>query len=259
MSNLLQTTNSNYLKYFYDESFYSSQVGGSYQSAAHYAEILHEVFAPIAIVDVGCGHGTWLRAFKQRGATTLVGVDGSWITHDKLVDSDIQFVEANLNLPIQIEQKFDLAMSLEVAEHLEPHAAGVFIESLCYLSDVVLFSAAYSQQGGVNHLNEQPHSFWAELFEQQGYEVYDLFRPRVWGRPDIEFWYQQNAFLYVRKGTALSQSLQQRGIMPISNLQFLNCVHPNLFAAHCNKQTAGDFARKFLPHGLVALLAKLRG
>jgi len=57
--------------------------------------------------------------------------------------------------------KIGVSGSLEVAEHLEPSSAGTIVQSLVSLSDVFLFSAAFPGQGRTNHINEQPHSYWA--------------------------------------------------------------------------------------------------
>lgn len=56
-------------------------------------------------------------------------------------------------------RRFDLAMTIEVAEHLTPVRADSFVEDLTRLSDVVLFSAAIPAQGGINHVNEQWQSY----------------------------------------------------------------------------------------------------
>jgi hypothetical protein len=61
---------------------------------------------------------------------------------------------------------FDLAICLEVAEHLPPEAAEGFIDSLTRLAPVVLFSAAITFQVGNQHLNGQWPDYWATLFRR---------------------------------------------------------------------------------------------
>jgi SAM-dependent methyltransferase len=216
----------------YDNRFYDAQMAGSYKSACVYAEILYRYYAPASIADLGCGRGTWLKAFKEFGADNLVGFDGAWNTQENMVDADITFVSCDLNVPLKLAEedtKFDLALSLEVAEHLLPSSARNFVSSLVSLSDVVLFSAAFKGQGGRNHINEQPPTYWAALFSEHGYVPFDLFRASVWGRADVEIWYQQNAFLYVNKAAAAFETLVLKGASPISNIAFMDCVHPELY------------------------------
>jgi hypothetical protein len=120
-------------------------------------------------------------------------------------------------------------MSLEVAEHLEPSAAPQFIKSVTASADVVLFSAAYTKQGGTNHINEQPHTYWAQLFAEQGFMPFDLFRPVFWGNEQVCFWYRQNVFLYIKKDSDPWRRIVACGFKEIADLSFMNCVHPDLY------------------------------
>ena len=247
----------------YNQEFYDNQVSGSYRSAKKYAAILWPLYKPTSVVDVGCGRGTWLKAFKDNGVETLVGFDGSWNSQENMVDEAIVFYDVELNKPFTniANQRFDLAMSLEVAEHLEPSSAELFIENLTKLSDVVLFGAAFTKQGGTNHVNEQPHTYWADIFSRFDYTPFDLFRPIVWGDKDIEFCYQQNTFLYVRKSTQVFENLLSLGECPLENLYFLNCIHPLLYefhADHSYKSLINQLVIKSLPSPLVPFARKLK-
>ena len=93
-----------------------------------------------------------------------------------------KFIETqDLENNIQIESKFDLAITLEVAEHLSEIRADSFIDDLCALSDLILFSAAIPDQGGRHHINEQWQSYWEpKRFKQRGYHVYDIVRWKIW-------------------------------------------------------------------------------
>ena len=116
-----------------------------------------------------------------------------------------------------------MAISLEVAEHLPETAAAGFVASLCRHADVVLFSAAIPAQGGDNHINEQWQSYWAKLFAQEGFEVFDLVRPRFWSEGRIPFWYRQNMLLYV---SDKAESLQQKLNCPRGGDICIDMVHP---------------------------------
>lgn len=221
----------NNLNRMYDDNFYDAQMSGSYRSAKVYAELLSTLFIPNSVVDVGCGRGTWLKAFKDRGAKSLVGFDGDWNTQDNMVADDIVFIPCDLNQPIKApnDDTFDLAMSLEVAEHLPPSSAEKFIASLTGLSDTILFGAAFTGQGGRNHINEQPSTYWAAHFSSHDYVPFDIFRPVLWGNTSVEFWYQQNTFLFVRKDSQSFANLLSKGASPLLNIAFMDCVHPALY------------------------------
>lgn len=65
------------------------------------------------------------------------------------------FLGVDFDKPIDLPRKYDLAISLEVAEHLRASAADLFVQSPANLSGCVLFSAAIPLQGSENHVNEQ--------------------------------------------------------------------------------------------------------
>ena len=202
----------------------------SYISALRYLDILLQHYRPTSVIDVGCARGAWLKACRQKGIEKLVGLDGSWTSKTDLIDKSIAFYCMDFNQPIAVPEnnRFDIALTLEVAEHLNPASSEIFIASLCSLSDAVIFGAAYTGQGGPGHINEQPHTYWADLFSDHGYLPYDLFRSLVWGDSEIPFWYQQNIFLYVKQHTAASHIVSESGCQPIDNAWFMNCIHPDV-------------------------------
>lgn len=53
---------------------------------------LYPVLHPKSVVDVGCGLGTFLRAFKELGAETILGIDGEWVDR-KLLSKNISLAE----------------------------------------------------------------------------------------------------------------------------------------------------------------------
>ena len=53
------------------------------------------------------------------------------------------FQPTDLSKPFKVFKKYDMAMSLEVAEHLPEESADGFVKGLCMSSDIVLFSAAH--------------------------------------------------------------------------------------------------------------------
>ena len=119
-------------------------------------------------------------------------------------------------------------MCLEVAEHLPEQSAKTLVESLCSLSDFILFSAAIPGQGGLHHLNEQWQEYWVVQFKEKGFAAFDCIRPKIWNNSKIQFWYKQNILLFAKreKSNDLKQT-QCYHIIP-------NLVHPDLHAHKCN-------------------------
>ena len=147
-----------------------------------------------SVVDVGCGIGTWLSVFG-RYAIEYIGIDGDYVDRSLLCINEDDFKCLDLNNKFSLNKKYDLAICLEVAEHLEIKSAPLFIECLCNLSDLVIFSAAIPLQGGQNHLNEQYPWYWLSIFESLGYYLVDDIKPDIWGNSNVEWWYQQNIMI----------------------------------------------------------------
>lgn len=219
---------------YYDDDFYLNQISQSLSSARIYAEILTELIYIDSILDIGCGRGAWLAAFneKKKQDCFFMGVEGPWNKRSDMIIKDLEFLEHNLNRvgDLNFDRKFSLCISIEVLEHLLPITTEAFINKLCESSDVILFSAAYKNQGGINHINERFHSEWFKFFEQNSYEVYDLFREKLWDNEAIQVWHRQNIFLYVRNNSEASINLKSKGLKPMINPSFMNCVHPELYS-----------------------------
>jgi SAM-dependent methyltransferase len=209
----------------YDPTYYVGNVERKHTSAEVVVPLLLEWLSPQSVVDVGCGTGGWLQSFICHGVTDVLGVEGPW-GGPELASGQVHLTD--LDRPISLEREFDLVMTLEVAEHLDPVAEQVFVDSLVALGNVVLFSAAIPGQGGTRHVNEQWPSHWGALFAARGFQVFDVLRPRIWQNNAVAPWYRQNMMLFARPDHAgrlseLAASLSFGG---------LDVVHPRHFETH---------------------------
>ena len=183
----------------YDGAFFRLMDAEALRSARRMVPRVLELVRPAWVVDVGCGQGAWLSIFREHGVEEVLGVDGDWVDPANLLIPRERFQHRDLRKPLELENTFDLAVSLEVAEHLPPESADGFVESLARLAPVVLFSAAIPRQGGVGHLNEQWPDYWAERFARQGFVPVDVLRPELWEDREVAWWYAQNTLLFVRE------------------------------------------------------------
>lgn len=210
----------------YNEEFFETHRTGSLESARQIVPVLMDLIGCRSVVDVGCGSGNWLAAFRENGVKDVRGIDGSYVNRDKLAIPQENFVTADLREPLQADRAFDLAMSVEVAEHLPTSGNEAFIDLLTSFSPVVLFSAAVPFQEGTSHVNEQWLEYWVELFRRRGYLPIDCIRPIFWNNPQVEWWYSQNIVLYVsEKHLANYPRLDQ---VPKSTMSPVTWVHPRL-------------------------------
>ena len=212
----------------YDQVYYDNIRDYSLRSAIAMVPIVLGMLPVRSVVDVGCGDGTWLKIFSENGVEDSLGIDGDYVDPTTLRIPTGQFLGRDLSRPFSLPRKFDLVVTLEVAEHLPGPSAVEFVRSLTALGDHVLFSAAVPQQGGANHINEQWPQYWAELFGQFGFQPVDCVRPRIWRHPDIAWWYAQNTILYLGPG-ASPAALALASIPANKGLSPLPLVHPGMF------------------------------
>ena len=186
-------------------------------------------FHPESIVDFGCGVGDFLASGKKSiekdgKEAVIMGLDGNYIEKDLLkIDAKSEFMPVDLSTPIELSRRYDLAMSLEVGEHLDEKDADTFVNNIVAASDIVLFSAALPGQYGVHHVNERYISYWVEKFFDRGYEVYDVIRPIIWWDKDIDLDYRQNTVIFIKRGNSAAQVLEglESKIIDIAHPEFL--------------------------------------
>lgn len=215
----------------YDPEFYNSQSGNSLSSAEVIVPLFLGHFSPHSVVDIGCGVGGWLRVFQDQGVPDIKGIDGDYVSVDMLhIPSDC-FEPADLTSLANIGS-FDVACSLEVAEHLPQEAAERFVTLLTSAAPVVLFSAAVPSQGGTWHINEQWQSYWCEKFAERGYVALDLIRPKIWDDERVAIWYRQNVLVF-----CLPEHVPA-GLQPLDSIYTLDRVHPAFWLARTRQQAA---------------------
>lgn len=170
----------------YDNAFYDTYGNEAKQMAPWFMPLLNEVIPFKSLVDVGCGDNHYTQFLKQNGwdGNHLLGIEGS---PSACARTDV--FEHDLRTPLTDVREFDIALSLEVAEHIELEYADVFVNNLCALSDVIVMTAAPPGQGGLQHVNEQDAEYWKRLFWDRHY------------RPD------HNACLALKAGICKAQDL----------------------------------------------------
>lgn len=213
----------------YSPEWYAGFQNNTVLSAQVIVPIVMDLIGPRSVVDFGCGTGGWLSVFKEQGVADIHGVDGPWVDPERLLIPAAQFEPVDLAAPFALDIHADLAMSLEVAEHIPASAAPTFVKNLTDIAPVVLFSAAIPHQGGTGHHNEQWPSYWAALFKERGYVPVDCIRRVVWNDKRVRYWYAQNTFIFVRED-ALSRYPKLAALYS-KDEEVLPLVHPARFLA----------------------------
>jgi len=196
-------------------------------SADAVVPLVADLLEPRSVCDVGCGRGIWLSVFKEHGVTEVLGMDGDYVDRELLEIDDESFLEVDLEQGVPAAGRFDLAVSLEVAEHLPDSAAEGFVDGLVALAPAVLFSAAVPGQGGTRHVNERWPDYWRAFFARHDYVPVDCIRPLIWERSDVRVWYRQNTILFAARSlldtnARLREAHERYGGRPLS------VVHPGV-------------------------------
>ena len=230
----------------YDKEFQNFLVQTSTVSASKIVPYIMEIVRPNSVVDVGCGIGAWLSQFRDLGKLEdYAGIDGDYIDKDILLINSAKFMPRDLEqVPFDCGRTFDLAVSLEVAEHLSGEKASAFVETLTRLAPVVMFSGAVPYQGGTNHINEQWPDYWAEKFAASGYVPIDCLRKKFWNDKEISWWYSQNVIIYVKKDR-LSEYPELEKLYDPNDVVPLPMIHPNIWSYYRTHKPRGIFSKFF--------------
>jgi cyclopropane fatty-acyl-phospholipid synthase-like methyltransferase len=190
-------------QHVYTRAYYEDDVDGpALQASTSISRSVCRDLMPTRVVDVGSGSGALLTAFASRGVSTM-GLEyseaGRAISTSRNVEThafDVRF-----DSPAGEWGKFDVACCTEVAEHIPAEFADRLVKVLVTLAKTVVFTAATPGQGGVDHVNEQPHSYWIEKFLSHGYSVDQTLRERwsaEWKDAGVAYWYWKNVIVFTK-------------------------------------------------------------
>jgi SAM-dependent methyltransferase len=180
--------------------------------------MLLEIVEPRSVIDVGCGVGAWLVECRKHGVHDVLGLDSAEMLATQSALGSNEQMAVDLEGFEPLDRRFDLALCLEVAEHVPTDSADALVNFLTEVAPVVAFSAAIPAQGGIGHVNEQWPHYWRSRFEARGFRQYDGLRSVLWNDGRVAWWYRQNLFLYSRVELALPGS-------PMAE----NVIHPELW------------------------------
>lgn len=163
-----------------------------------------QLYQPKTVIDVGCGIGDFV-SWLLRNNIDAFGIEGSNNVERHLaIPVDHVFIR-DLRDPLDITDRYDVAMCIEVAEHIEEEFADQFVLNLCQLSDILVMTIAGPGQEGHGHYNLQEKAYWIEKFNSQGYfrHEYDEGSIRYpWGPNPSHRWIRaiDNNLIIFKKG-----------------------------------------------------------
>ena len=150
-------------------------------------DIINELFTPSSVADLGCRVGHLISHFKQKQNLDVLGID--YFKYDYLqTNIKEHFIQHDLRDPLSniINKKYDIIVSTEVAEHIDPDYESIYIQNIKHLmhdkSKLIISWAS----GGVNHQHfnpKTPEEFKQTMedynflyLEEESYKVFNHFR-----------------------------------------------------------------------------------
>jgi len=189
--------------WIYTSDYYKKEVEGpASRSAERIANSILNEFKATCVIDVGCGTGALLEALHNKGCDVF-GLEYATAALRYCRARRLNVAKFDLERNVFNDNRtFDVAVSMEVAEHLPETVADRYVDLLARLSRVVVFTAAPPDQTGIDHVNEQPPSYWIAKFQRRGFEHAEELSQRwreSWrAAGDVENWYYNNLMIFRR-------------------------------------------------------------
>jgi SAM-dependent methyltransferase len=181
----------------------SGVLGPAFHTAQFYLDLspfryVAEKYRPASVLDIGCGLGGYLVAFRRWGAGEVQGVDG--FANGVEVLCPDAYVAHDLRRRLDLERTFDLVLCTEVVEHIPAEYGLQLLDTIHrHARGLILFSAAAPSQPGVGHVNCRPVEYWLDGWRQLGWEpnVFESIAVRSLG---TYHWFRRNLIVLQRRG-----------------------------------------------------------
>jgi SAM-dependent methyltransferase len=185
----------------YDAAYYEKVDEGMTRSAAVIARHVVQEFRPKTVIDIGCGTGALLAALRDQGVLG-VGFEHSRAALAFCQSRGLDVRHFDVESATPLGALADVAISTEVAEHLPEAFADRFVALLCGAAPIVVVTAAIPGQGGTDHVNEQPNSYWVQKFEAAGFTLDESMTNAwrsSWRAQGTEDCYSANVMTFARR------------------------------------------------------------
>jgi len=187
----------------YDKEFYLEDVEiPAMRSAGVVSNSIMESYNPESVIDIGCGTGALLNSLREKGCQ-VVGLEYADAALEICREKKLEVYKFNIEKDLyEANRTYDLVISMEVAEHLLETYSDRYIDMLTILSNVIVFTAAPPGQGGTDHVNEQPPTYWISKFEQRGFvldeKISNSWRNNWKDSNVVPNWYYNNLMVFAR-------------------------------------------------------------
>ncbi|AUX10564.1 hypothetical protein AArcSl_2953 [Halalkaliarchaeum desulfuricum] len=183
----------------YNNDYYRKRKKDPWRSdAREVSRVLYDEFEPESVIDFGCAIGGHLEWFHEHGIE-VCGIEGNTTAFEYSLIPNEYLEEHDLREPYEITKQRDLALCIEVAEHIPERYANQLVASLTDSAESVFFTAAPPGQQGTHHINLKKDSYWEKKFEEKGYIRDNMIETRLKQNLNLEksTWIKDNMFVFV--------------------------------------------------------------
>ncbi len=186
----------------YDEAWFRRRF--RYRSPYHrFTEAILEVLQPESVADVGCGMGWTVEYLRTR--LPCIGIEGTRTALSLMkpeVRRLVHLADLARDRPLPQMADYELAVSIEVAEHIPEEDTGNFLD-WCTQGQRLLLTAARPAQPGVHHVNCRMPQWWRDRLGPRGWG-YDDDLTQAWKRAAFQRthgcpWVVRNAMVFERE------------------------------------------------------------
>lgn len=165
----------------YNEEYYRQGLGEDYnerpkweQFFRYIAKRIVEDFNPNTIIDFGCAYGYLVHELRKLGVDAW-GVDISSYAISKASENVKPYLRVASvldGLPQELDRKYDMAICIEMIEHLYEEDGLKALKKMSQYSDMFLFSSTSKDFEEESHFNVQQNEYWArKMAELNFYKV----------------------------------------------------------------------------------------
>lgn len=155
----------------YNENYYSLGLGEDYNKKELWEEFFSNIakrivqdFNPKTVIDFGCAYGYLVKALRDLGVDAW-GIDISSYAISKADENVKKYLRVHSvleKLPNDLYEKFDMAICIEMIEHLYESDGLRALENISNYSDTILLSSTSRDFMEETHFNVQQNEYWAE-------------------------------------------------------------------------------------------------
>jgi len=177
------------------------------------------------IIDIGCGNGSYVKKFLDSNFE-CIGYDGNPITPE-ITDGLCKVMD--LSKPTNLG-KYDLAISLEVGEHIPKQYEQIFIDNVCSSSNNIIISWAVEGQGGYGHVNCQNNDYIIAEFNRRGYRYDENISKKLRENSTLPWFVNTLMYFEYKNGLIIpEENYPQINIENPKNLKFIIPVPDNKY------------------------------